>query len=90
MFKLQIAGTPVAVQKWTTDNAYKTEATAKRRARQIMKADAGVYSVWIREAAGETESDWSQGVKFYGSEANLVSALAETRHEAYALAVVFR
>ena len=90
MFKLQIAGTPAAVKRWTTGNTYKTEATAKRRAHQIMKADAGVYSIWIREAGGEADSNWSQGVKFYGSEANLVSALAESRHEAYALTVVHR
>ena len=90
MFKLQIAGTPAAVKRWTTGNTYKTEATAKRRARQIMKADAGVYSIWIREAEGQVGSDWEAGVKFYGGEAKLMEALAESRHEAYALTVVHR
>lgn len=50
MYKLSIAGIPTSVQKWKSDHIYKTIASAKRRARQIMKADASIYSIWILDA----------------------------------------
>jgi hypothetical protein len=50
MYKLSIAGIPTSVQRWKSDHIYKTIASAKRRARQIMKADASIYSIWILDA----------------------------------------